>query len=106
MKLKLDNKSIFVSLGSEIDSSRFSQMSTNAKVDELHKPNGFIYFEVKDILSAKKLCQSFIKEFNLGGSNWIGGRIVNENFKFIAKVSYNGRIWDNEDWNKAKEIEL
>ncbi|MFD2551649.1 hypothetical protein ACFSQP_07465 [Bizionia sediminis] len=106
MKLELDNKSIFVSLGSEIDSNRFSQISTNAKIVELHKPNDFIYFEVENISSAKKLCKKFIAEFNLGGSNWIGGRVIDEKFNFIAKVSYNGRVWDNEDWSKAKEIEL
>lgn len=105
-KLKLENKSIFVSLGSEIDLNRFFQMSSNVKIEELTKPNYFKYFEIENILSAKKLCQNFIDEFNLGSSDWIGGRIVDENFNFIARVSYNGNIWDNEDFSKAKKIEL
>ena len=106
MKLQLRNKPMFVSLGSEIDLNKFSQMSTNAKIDELNKPNNHIYYEVKDISSAKELTQKFIKEFNLGSSNWNGGRVVDENFNFIAKVSYNGRVWDNEDWKMANEIDL
>jgi hypothetical protein len=26
--------------------------------------------------------------------------------KFVANISYNGRVWDNENWQDAKEIEL
>ncbi|WP_026977984.1 hypothetical protein [Flavobacterium tegetincola] len=100
------NQKLFVSLGSELDCERYSQLSTNEKLEELLKPNEFVYFKVNNFKEACDLCQNFINHFNLGGSNWIGGRIINESNNFIARISYNGRIWDNEDYEVAKEIIL
>lgn len=97
---------IFVQLASSIDEFRFDQMSNNAKIEELNKPVGNVFFEIKSIKEASELCQKFIRRFNLDSSNWDGGKVVNENFDFIARISYNGRVWDNENWQKAKEIEL
>lgn len=93
MQLKLSDKKIFVALGSEIDEFRFNNLSTNLRIEELNKPNGLVYFEVQNIKAASKLCRDFIKEYGLGSGNWIGGRIINENFECIANISYNGRIW-------------
>lgn len=106
MGVQLFNKSLFVSLGSEIDMFRFSQISTNAKIDEHRKPNGLIYFQIENIKAASQLCRKFINEFNLGSSNWIGGRIIDEHNNFIAQVSYNGRVWNNEESTNAQEIEI
>ena len=44
---------------------------------------------------ASQKCLEYILECDLGGGNWIGGQVT-ENNKQIAKISYNGRIWDNE----------
>lgn len=104
MDIQKSNMQLFVALGSQIDLFRFPQISTNAQIAELNKPKGFIYYQVEDLETASDLCKNFIKEFSLGSSNWIGGRVIDEHSNFIARISYNGRIWDNEDWKKAKEI--
>jgi hypothetical protein len=89
MKPQILNKKLFVSLGSEIDTHRFLQYSSNQKFEELQKPKGLIYFEVNDLLEAKNLTQKFINEFNLCGSNWVGGRVIDEKNNFVARISYN-----------------
>ena len=99
-------RNFYVSLGSEMDSERFAQYSKNTQLEELIKPQEFIYFQVDSLKEANFLCQNFIKFYNLVGSNWIGGRIVDEANNFIARISYNGRFWDNEDWKIAKEIAI
>jgi hypothetical protein len=105
MTPQIFNRKLFVSLGSEIDSNRFSQYSTNQKIEELQKPKGLVYFEVNSLLEAKNLTQKFIKEFNLVGSNWIGGRVIDEENQLIAYISYNGRVWQDENY-PSKEIEI
>lgn len=106
MKLQqISPKKLFVSLGSVIDSQRFSQYSNNQRVLELLKPHGLIYFEVNNLLEAKNLTQKFISEFDLGGSNWIGGRVIDADNNFIAQISYNGRVWEGEEF-PSKEIEI
>ncbi|WP_439479166.1 hypothetical protein [Chryseobacterium aquaticum] len=105
MKLQLFNKKLFVSLGSEIDPNRFPQYSNNQKFQEIQKPKGIVYFEVNNLLEAKNLTQKFISEFDLSGSNWVGGRVIDEKNNFIAQISYNGRIWESENY-PCKEIEI
>ena len=97
---------LWVKLASGIDPFRFEQMSTAQKIQELQKPTDKIFYPVKDLKHAQDLCMEFIKEHDLGASNWEGGVIVDYEFNFIANVSYNGRIWDNIDSFKAKEIQL
>ena len=103
---QLINNTMFVQLATNFDASRFNDLSKNEQLAELTKPNGNVFFEVKTIREASELCREFINKFNLGSSNWAGGKIVNENFDFIAIVSYNGRVWDNENWFQAKEIAI
>ena len=105
MKLQLFNKKLFVSLGSEIDLNRFAQYSNNQKFQEIQKPKGLVYFEVNNLLEARNLTQKFISEFDLSGSNWVGGRVIDEKNNFIAQISYNGRIWESENY-PCKEIEI
>lgn len=105
MKPQILKRKLFVSLGSAIDPHRFYQYSNNQKFEELQKPKGLIYFEVSSLLEAKNLTQKFINEFNLGGSNWVGGRVIDEENKFIARISYNGRVWESENY-PCKEIEI
>lgn len=104
--LPYNNRKIFVALGSEIDVFRYPQFSNNEKLQELKKNSGFVYYQVKDLKSASEICRKYISILNLRASNWIGGRVIDENFDFIANISFNGRVWDNEDFNKASEIEL
>jgi hypothetical protein len=105
MNPQIFNRKLFVSLGSEIDPHRFSQYSSNQKFEELQKPNGLVYFEVNNLLEAKILTQKFINEFDLGGSNWVGGKVIDEENNFIARISYNGRVWESEN-HPCKEIEI
>jgi hypothetical protein len=99
---------LFVQLSSTIDGSRFEEMSRNAKIEEILKPEGTVFVEVNSLQQAVKLCREFISRFNLGSSNWLGGLIVDDNFNFIARVSFNGRVWNNteENWKIAKEIAI
>ncbi len=51
--------------------------------------------QVDTLKIASDRCREYIKEENLGGGNWIGGQVTENNIQ-IAKISYNGRVWDNE----------
>jgi hypothetical protein len=107
MLQKSENK-FFVQLSSTIDEYRFKEMSSSAKIEEFLKPDGTVFVEVKSLKEASVLCGRFIDKYNLGSSNWMGGLVVDGNFKFIAQVSYNGRVWDNtlENWSISKEIKI
>ncbi len=48
---------------------------------------------VETIEEAKIVCDAFIEKNELGGGNWTGGDIVDENDKLIGSVSYNGKFW-------------
>lgn len=53
---------------------------------------------VSSFASASKVCKNFIENFDLGSGNWTGGQIGDINGKIIAHVSYNGRVWEGENW--------
>lgn len=95
---------MFVQLASNYDLERFEQMSRSEQLSLLQNPKQSVFVEVDSLKKAVLLCKQYIDKFNLGGSSWSGGLIVDENYNFIANVSYNGRVWDNIDWRKAKEI--
>jgi len=98
--------SLYVGLGSTRDISRWDYFSGNMKVQEISKPDGMVYFQVNSLRDASDLCQKFIREFNLSSSNWVGGAVLDGNLSFVARVSYNGRVWDNKDFKSSKEIDL
>ncbi|MEA4984244.1 hypothetical protein SDC9_62923 [bioreactor metagenome] len=104
---KRENK-LFLQLSSTADISHFNEISRNAIIEELLKPDGTAFIEINSINHAVILCRDFISKFNIGSSNWRGGLIVDKNFNFIARVSYNGRVWNNteENWRTAKEITI
>lgn len=64
------------------------------------------YYEVNSLADASKAVRQYIDRHDLGSSTWAGGRVINDKFEFVAQISYNGRIWDNEIWEHAKEIKL
>lgn len=105
MKPQIFDRRLFVSLGSDIDSHRFWQYSRNQQFQELEKPKGFIYYEVNSLIEAKELTQKFIKVFDINSSNWTGGRVIDEEDNFVARISYNGRVWESENF-PCKEIEI
>lgn len=55
-----------------------------------------IEVEVVDLAQAKRVCYEYIAEWRLGGGNWTGGQ-VKEDDQQIAQISYNGRVWDMAD---------
>lgn len=56
--------------------------------------NYSLIVDVKTLSEAAKVCRNFIKEHNLGSSRYTGGEVYDLNKNMIAKVSYNGRVWD------------
>ncbi len=52
--------------------------------------------DVTSMREAAAACQNYITEYDLGGGNWAGGEIF-ENEEVVAIVSYNGRIWFPQD---------
>lgn len=54
------------------------------------------YAHVATFKGASELCTRYINRWELGGGNWSGGQVYNGD-KQIAKVSYNGRVWDMND---------
>ena len=48
---------------------------------------------VDDLAHASRVCREYIEENGLGGGNWSGGDVFDENGALVGKVSYNGRVW-------------
>lgn len=48
---------------------------------------------VDSLADARKKAMDFIRAWDLGGGNWIGGEVARDG-KVFARISYNGRIWD------------
>jgi len=51
------------------------------------------YLRVMSLLEAREKCLEFIETTGIGGGNWGGGAIRKESGKVVARVSYNGRLW-------------
>ena len=49
---------------------------------------------VKDIRQARDATQKFIRSWNAGGGNWVGGQVFDDKGKQVAQISYNGRVWE------------
>lgn len=52
--------------------------------------------EVDTLEQASIVCSQYISQYQLGGGNWDGGQVL-ENDVEIAHISYNGRVWLNEE---------
>lgn len=52
--------------------------------------------DVESFQHASRVVREFIEEWNLGASQWAGGWIVDHKNQRVARISYNGRIWDPE----------
>jgi hypothetical protein len=55
--------------------------------------------EVSSYDEASAVCMKYISEYDLGGGNWRGGQIYDNDVQ-VAHVSYNGRVWEglNGNW--------
>jgi len=48
---------------------------------------------VSSFAEASARSRAYIAQHNLGASNWTGGQIFDENDEKIARVSFDGRVW-------------
>lgn len=64
-----------------------------------------VSIEVATLKGASEICLKYIANWNLGGSNWAGGQVY-EDGKQVARVSYNGRVWDMNDEEIKQEIAI
>lgn len=55
-----------------------------------------VKIQVASFQEASEVCRKYIDRNNLGAGNWDGG-LVFKNRTLVARVSYNGRVWDLED---------
>lgn len=58
----------------------------------------------ENLIEARNIVNNYSKTH---GASVFAGALVYDNEKFVARISYNGRLWDNEkqdDWQIAKEI--
>ena len=51
---------------------------------------------IEEIEQAPAVCRAYISAAGLGGGNWTGG-IVRADGVAIARVSYNGRLWNMDN---------
>ncbi len=56
--------------------------------------------EVESLEMASVAVTNYIVENEVTGRDWTGGRVFNDHHRVVARVSYNGRVWDKE----GKEI--
>lgn len=52
---------------------------------------------VANLGEALKAAKQFIKQNDLGGGNFMDAMVYDHTGKFTARISYNGRLWQNED---------
>ena len=62
-------------------------------------PKGSV--KVESFRDAAIKCSRYINDNALGGGNWTGGKVMRDG-KQVARISYNGRVWDME----GKEIAI
>jgi len=75
-------------------------LSSRGNPDFRENPNDAlsptISIEVAGWQAASAAWEAYIAQYNLGGGNWTGGQIY-EHARQIARVSYNGRVWDLDE---------
>jgi 8-oxo-dGTP pyrophosphatase MutT (NUDIX family) len=49
---------------------------------------------VSSPIEASEKARAYIAEYELGGGNWTGGHVFNDAGEIVARVSYNGRVWE------------
>ena len=55
-----------------------------------------IWTRIVNLEMGAKVLETYIKENNLGGSNFYGGAVYNQKGEYVGHYSYNGRFWDTK----------
>lgn len=53
----------------------------------------------------RRAAEAYIAKWDLGGGNFVDPEIRKDG-KFVARISYNGRLWDHMEYEKANEIKI
>lgn len=53
---------------------------------------------VPDLAAASEACCDYRDKSGVGSSRWRGGLVIDSTGTPVARVSYNGRVWDTSDW--------
>lgn len=56
---------------------------------------------VADFKEASSTCRDYIMSNDLGGGNWTGGIVANEDGEPVAYISYNGRVWSPGEYAES-----
>lgn len=69
---------------------------TSGHLAEVSVPLQFI--KVDDLLSARSAYCELVARYELGGGNITSrcGRVCSQDGQRMARISYNGRVWDND----------
>ena len=88
------------------------ELASCGNPDHFQDPNRPMYgceskhhVTVKTLEEASIVCRKFIEENFLGGGNWAGGKVY-ENNKYIAQIYYNGKIMPPEPKPVSKKKNL
>lgn len=82
-----------------------SGYNPDRKMDHANRSRKETIVSVSDLKEAREKCVKYRDENMLGGGNWTGGKVTDDEGNFLAQISYNGRVWDREYWtSEAKEI--
>lgn len=54
------------------------------------------------LAQASELCSAYISQHQLGAGNWSGGQVSLDG-KTVARISYNGRVWETPVTTRAPE---
>ncbi len=65
------------------------------------RPNDF-RLRVRGLGNASEEARRYIAEHDLGGGNWTGGDVTDDDGNLVAHVSYNGRVWEPGPFPQAE----
>lgn len=63
------------------------------------------WVRVRSLAEAGQRVRTFIEENSLGAGNWAGG-LIRQGGRVVARVSYNGRIWQTDETGRPTGYEL
>jgi hypothetical protein len=68
----------------------------NPDLNQTEAPAPTVMYPVHNLEEASALCRQYIETYQLGGGNWTGGQVYQNDVE-THHVSYNGRVWVTEN---------